>query len=282
MVIIKVIIEKLGFNRKEEIKEFQSAIEGIFDKQVAKIGHSTTAEFISPICTNLAILLEDVSGKFVPKAYIGFKDEYIKKVYLNSDSALITMLKETRHEIFRSQIGGRADSEPLVEDLDILNAKVCFPIRAYDWFFGLLVLGGNRWNEHRFERYESQIRLFVATMGLFLANSKLRDLKDKPMWGSKEAEKLAARYKDDPDFHIFCQKMRKYRDEFFDKEEENKNWQSLEFEKRLYQVAMNFSDSLREGKTKEEALADLVIHSGTKYDPLCVEAAVKMLRKGII
>ena len=146
--MIKAIIERLGFNRKEkireEINEFQTAIEGIFDKQVAEIGHSTVAEFMIPISSNLAILLEDGSGKFVPKAYIGFKAEYIKKACLNPDSALISTLKETRHEIFKSQIKGGADSKSLLGDLDVLNAQVCFPIRAYDWFFGLLwEIGGN-------------------------------------------------------------------------------------------------------------------------------------------
>lgn len=284
--MFKTILQKLGGNRKQQIKEFRSALEGIFEKRLLESGDSTIAEFIASIFTSAALLLKDDSGKFIPKAYLGFKPEYIKGISLNQDSVIVSFLERSNQEIYISQIKGQASSESLLRELDALNAQVCFPIRAYGEFFGLLTLGGNRWTERRIEKHEGKISLFIASMGLFLANLKLRNSKDKLIWGSKEAkeitEKLTNRYKDDPGFHIFHQKIAKYREEFFAKEEENKNFQSLEFEKRLLQVTMNFFDSLREGKSKEEAIADLVKQSGTKLDPVCVEATLEMYRKGII
>jgi len=284
--MIKAMMQKLGFRRKQQIKEFRSALEGIFDKHLLSVGNSTLADFIGSISTNAILLLKDDSGTYLPRAFFGFKLEHFKGIRFTQDSATISLFERDNQEIYRAQIKGQAGNESLLRELDVLSARVCFPIRAYGELFGLLAFGGNRWTERRIERHEIKISLFVASMGLFLANLKLRNSKDKLIWGSEEAkeitEKLTERYKDDTDFHIFCQKIVKYREEFFAKEEENKNWQSLEFEKRLLQVAMNFFDSLREGKTKEEAILDLVTHSGTKFDPVCVEAALEMYRKGII
>jgi len=285
--MIKTILRRLGAFRKQEIIEFQSALENIFEERILMLGDTALAEFLGSISSSAVLLLKDDSGTFLPRASFGFRPEHIKEIRLGRDSALVSYFgRNNQEEIRRSQIKAGVDNESILRELDALNARVCFPIRAYGELFGFLALGGDRFAERRIARHEFKISLPIITLGLFLANLKLRSSRDKLIWGSQEAkeitEKLTERYKDDPDFHIFCQKICKYREEFFANEEENKNWQSLEFEKRLIQVAMNFFDSLREGKSKEEAIADLVRQSGTKFDPVCVEATLEMYRKGII
>ncbi len=284
--MIKTIIQRLRFNRKQQIKEFQAALDAIFDHPLLSLGGPAVAEFLGSIFTNAVLFVKDDSGTFLPRAFFGFKPDHFKEIRLTPNSIIVSFLEKGNKEIHRATIIKQVDNESLWRELDVLNAHVCFPIKAHGELLGLLAFGVNRWTERRIKEYENEISTLVINMGLALSNLKLRNLRDKVILGSEEAKEITAklkeRYKDDPDYHIFCQKIAKYREQFFANEEENKDWQSLEIEKRQLQVAMNFFDSLREGKSKEEAIADLVKQSGTKLDPICVDAALQMFRKGII
>lgn len=97
----------------------------------------------------------------------------------------------------------------------------------------------------------------------------------------KEIEKIKARYKDDIDFKILQEKMLRIAEEFLDKEMENKNWQGLSLEERAIQIALIVFYLLKEGKTKEDVIVELLRFRSVKYDPVFVDKLEEMYKDGL-
>lgn len=97
----------------------------------------------------------------------------------------------------------------------------------------------------------------------------------------KEIEKIERHYKDSPEFKKFQGEMLVLAEEFLDKELENKCWQGLSLEEQAIQIALIVFDLLKEGKSREEVLVELLRFRDIKYAPEIVDRLGEMYRKGL-
>jgi hypothetical protein len=97
----------------------------------------------------------------------------------------------------------------------------------------------------------------------------------------KEIEKIERHYKDNLEFKKLQDEMVTLTEQFLDKELENKHWQGLSLEEQAIQIAIIVFDSLKEGKSKEEALVELLRFRSVKYAPEMVDKLEEMYRKGL-
>ncbi|MBP7088967.1 MAG: hypothetical protein KBB01_06715 [Candidatus Omnitrophica bacterium] len=99
------------------------------------------------------------------------------------------------------------------------------------------------------------------------------------MYFKKEIEKIEKHYKNSPGFKKFQGEMLILAENFLDKEMENKNWQGLSLEEQAIQTAFIVFDLLKEGKSKKEALVELLRFRSIKYAPEIVDRLEEMYRK---
>lgn len=97
----------------------------------------------------------------------------------------------------------------------------------------------------------------------------------------KEIEKIERRYKDNPEFKKLKDEMVALTEQFLDKELENKCWQGLSLEEQAIQIALIVFDLLKEGKSKEDVLVELLRFRTVKYAPEIVDRLEEMYRKGL-
>jgi hypothetical protein len=97
----------------------------------------------------------------------------------------------------------------------------------------------------------------------------------------KEIEKIERHYKDSPEFKKFQGEMLLLAEKFLDKERENVCWQGLSLEEQAIQIALIVLDLLKEGKSKEEVLVELLRFRDVKYAPEIVDKLEEMHRKGL-
>lgn len=98
------------------------------------------------------------------------------------------------------------------------------------------------------------------------------------MYFEKEIEK---HYKDSPGFKKLQSEMVAFAGQFLDKELENKCWQGLSLEEQAIQTAFIVFDLLKEGKSKEDVLIELIRFRDVKYAPEMVDRLDEMHRKGL-
>lgn len=96
-----------------------------------------------------------------------------------------------------------------------------------------------------------------------------------------DIKKIEDLYKDDPEFKSFQARMLRSAEEFLDKEKENRNWQTLSSEEQMLQMAFLIYDLLKEGKSREQVLAEFIRFRDVKYPPELVDAAEAMYKKGL-
>ena len=96
-----------------------------------------------------------------------------------------------------------------------------------------------------------------------------------------DIKKIKDLYKDDPEFKSFQARMLCSAREFLDKEKENRNWQTLSSEEQMLQMAFLIYDLLKEGKSREQVLAEFMRFRDVKYSPELVDAAETMYKKGL-
>jgi hypothetical protein len=94
----------------------------------------------------------------------------------------------------------------------------------------------------------------------------------------KEIERY---YKDSPGFKKLQGEMVMLAEQFLNKELENKSWQGLSLEEQAIQIALIVFDLLKEGKSKEEVLVELIRFRNIKYAPEIVDRLEEMYRKGL-
>lgn len=94
-----------------------------------------------------------------------------------------------------------------------------------------------------------------------------------------DIKKIEELYKDDPEFKSFQARILCSAEEFLDKEKENRNWQTLSLEDQMLQMAFLIYDLLKEGKSREQVLAEFVRFRDVKYSPELVDAVEAMYKK---
>ncbi len=97
------------------------------------------------------------------------------------------------------------------------------------------------------------------------------------MYFEKEIERY---YKDSPGFKKLQGEMVVLAEQFLNQELENKCWQGLSLEEQAIQAALIVFDLLEEGKSKEEALVELIRFRNVKYAPEIVDRIEEMYKKG--
>jgi hypothetical protein len=97
----------------------------------------------------------------------------------------------------------------------------------------------------------------------------------------KEIGKIEIHYKDNPEFKKLQSEMLLFAEEFLAKEKENIYWQGLSLEEQAIQIAFVVFDLLKEGKSKEDVLVELLRFRSIKYAPEMVDRLEEMHRKGL-